>query len=376
MKTKRHTKNQAKANILERDRAPLIEHLHELKRRLFYVAVSIAVGSALAYAVEQHLINALLRPSKGQHFIYTSPMGGINFLFSVCIYVGVALSLPIIVYNFLQFVRPLMRDTTARFIFIASGVSGCIALGGLAFGYFIGLPAALTLLLHQFHSSQIQALITIQSYMAFVTAYLFGSALMFQLPLFLVFINRIKPLKPSQLFKYERLVVIFSVIVGFIMNPSPNLISQGMVIIPIILMYQVGILLVWFINRGGHGEKFSQLLSEDAIRQAERTQQAAQLLPVLTFQAEEELARPKRFLELSEDNLLKPTASEAKVPESKPELETRLPETALASAATATAGRVRPRHYDIVPTSLASQMQSAQSSTASSYQSISVHTTD
>jgi len=355
MKTKRpHTKNHTKAKILERERAPLIEHLQELKRRLFYVVVSVAVGGAIAFGLENQLIKGLLRPSHGQKFIYTSPMGGINFLFSVCIYVGVALSLPIIVYQFLQFIRPLMRNTTARFVFVGSAISGFIALVGIVFGYFIGLPAALTFLFHSFHNPQVQALITIQAYMSFVTAYLLGSALMFQLPLFLIFINRIKPLKPSTLLKYERHVIIVSVIVGFIMNPSPNLVSQSIVVVPIILMYQVGIGIVWLINRNGRGDKFSALLNEDAARRAERSQQAAQLLPVL-HPEQTELVRPHRELELADTDWSRPS-------------------TQATAKAEPTPVRVMPRtQYDISPAAaFASQIQS----NSSAYQQIGARLSD
>ncbi len=265
-----------------KDRAPLIEHLHELKRRLFYVVVSIAAGSALAYGTEQHLIAALLRPSHGQHFIYTSPLGGINFIFSVCLYVGIALSLPVIVYHFLKFFQPLMKDTNARFIGLASIASGIVALGGITFGYFLGLPAALHFLLHQFHSNQIQALLTIEAYLSFVMAYILGSALMFQLPLIMIIINRIKPLKPSQLFKYERLVVIFAFVVGFIMNPTPNLLDQMLVVVPIILMYQFGIGLIWVINRHNNHERFRPLHDHDAETRNKRTEWAQQLVSAVS----------------------------------------------------------------------------------------------
>jgi sec-independent protein translocase protein TatC len=261
----------------------------------------------------------------------------------VCIYVGVAISLPIIVYQFLQFIRPLMRNTTARFVFVGSAVSGIIALLGIVFGYFIGLPAALNFLFHSFHNPQVQALITIQAYMSFVTAYLLGSALMFQLPLFLIFINRIKPLKPGTLLKYERHVIIGSVIVGFIMNPSPNLLSQAIVVLPIILMYQVGIGIVWLINRNGRGDKFTSLLNEDLARRAERSQQAAQLLPVL--QAEQaDLTRPRRELELADTEWSQSLAKTATENEPSPV-------------------RVVPRaQYDTSPAvALASQMQSGPS---------------
>lgn len=264
------------------EKLPLIEHLHELRRRLFYVAVSIGIGGLAAYGVERKLIDLLLRPSHGQDFIYTSPLGGMNFLFGLCLYVGIIVSTPVIFYQLLAFLRPLMKHATRRLLLTASAVAGAVALAGVLFGYFIGLPSALHFLLNQFVTVQVRPLITVQSYLSFVGLYLVGSALMFQLPLIIFFINRIKPLKPSTLFKYERHLILFALIIAFIMNPTPNLLSQMVIVIPIIVMYQFSIAMVWFINRGGRRHKYLQLLKQDALLQAKRLEQAATSRPLFT----------------------------------------------------------------------------------------------
>lgn len=258
------------------EKIPLIEHVKELRRRVTYVAVSVAGWSIAAYAAEHQLINILLKPSGGQNFIYTSPMGGMNFLFSVCLYVGLVLSTPIIIYQVLAFLRPLMQHATRRFLISSSLAAAIAALAGVLFGYFIGLPSALHFLLHQFQTVQVRPLITIQSYMSFVGVYMLGSALMFQLPLIMIVINRITPLKPGTFLKYERHVIVFAFIAAFIMNPTPNVIDQMMVVVPIIIMYQVGIFLIWFINRHGNPKELAALLQADAQRRAERARLAAQ----------------------------------------------------------------------------------------------------
>jgi len=220
--------------------------------------------------LERQLVAVLLRPSHGQNFIYTSPLGGMNFLFSVCLDIGLVIATPVIIYQLLAFLRPIMRDTTGRFLLLASTAAGVVALAGVVFGYFIGLPSALNFLLHQFTSVQVRPLITIQSYMSFVALYLFGSALMFQLPLILLIINRIKPLKPQRLFKYERHLIVGAFITAFIMNPTPNIIDQLLVVVPIILMYQLGIGLVWFVNKRLRPSRVQLLREQDLARQAER----------------------------------------------------------------------------------------------------------
>jgi sec-independent protein translocase protein TatC len=270
----------AKARKAHREKLPLIEHIHELRRRLFIVAACVAVGSALAYGFEHQIVDFLLRPSNGQEFIYTSPIGGMNFLFSVCLDIGLVIATPVIIYQLLAFIRPLMKNTTRKFLLLASAAAGIVALIGVVFGYFVGLPSALHFLLHQFTTVQVRPLITIQSYMQFVALYLFGSALMFQLPLILFIINRIKPLKPSGLFKYERHLIVGAFVTAFIMNPTPNVIDQMLVVVPIIVMYQIGIAMIWFVNRGKKTSHIEQLREQDVQRQAERANRI--LLPVFT----------------------------------------------------------------------------------------------
>lgn len=260
--------------------APFKEHLHELRRRLFYIALSVAAWTGAAYAIQQHIVDTLLKPSHGQSFVYTSPIGGIDFLFRVCLYTGLILSTPVIVYQLLRYMEPLMKNGSTRFVAVGSAVSGLLAAAGIAFGYFVGLPTALHFLLHQFTNPQIKALITVQAYMSFVMVYMVGAALMFQVPLILIFINRIKPLKPSSLFRYERWVILGAFVMAGLMNPTPNLLDQLMVAGPIIVMYQIGIGIIALINRPRWPAHARELFQEDLQAQAERLERSQSLQKV------------------------------------------------------------------------------------------------
>jgi sec-independent protein translocase protein TatC len=245
--TKKPAKAPASAQQLDaQTKLTLLDHFRELRRRVTYVGLSIAVWSGIAYGFEHTVIDVLLRPSHGQHFIYTSPIGGMNFLLRVCLYVGLAMSIPVAVYHLLRYVEPLMKGATSRFIIYGSAASGVLALAGILFGYFIGLPAALHFLLHQFVTSQVQPLLTIEAYLSFVIFYMLGAMLMFQLPLIVLFIHRIKPQTPQSLFRYERWVILFAVVLAFIMNPTTRLLDQLLIALPIVLSYQFSIGLIWW----------------------------------------------------------------------------------------------------------------------------------
>jgi sec-independent protein translocase protein TatC len=275
MKRKRKT-SQAKQLRRTNDaplRLPFIEHFLELRRRLFYVVVSILVWSSAAYAIEHKIVNILLEPAHGEKFIYTSVGGGLDFLFRVCLYVGIVLSLPVIIYQSLRYLQPLIGMHSTRFILLGSLASGVLAVGGVLFGYFLGLPAALEFLLNQFHTKDISALITIQSYLHFVIVYLVGSSLMFQVPLVIFFINKFKRIPIKLLLKYERWVIVVSIIAAAAINPSPRVADLALLAVPMILSYQVGVLLVWLVNRKTQRPAYvRQLLEKDSEIQRERNE--------------------------------------------------------------------------------------------------------
>src|SRR5665213_3674218 len=114
---------------------PFVEHLHEIRKRLFYVIGSIALFSTLAYFVQQNIVHFLLAPAKSQQFIYTSPGGGISFLFQICTYVGIIISLPVILYQLMRFLEPVITNNVSKIILKASFVSLLLATAGFTFGY-------------------------------------------------------------------------------------------------------------------------------------------------------------------------------------------------------------------------------------------------
>jgi sec-independent protein translocase protein TatC len=253
------------------------------------VVGSILGFATLAYFVQQQVVQFLLKPAHHQHFIYTAPGGGIGFLFQICTYVGITVSIPLLIYQVLRFIEPVIGEGERRFIIKMSWLSAGLALLGGTFGYLIGLPAALHFLSHQFTTSQIQPLLTIQEYMSFITAYLIGSALIFQLPLVVLFINRIRPLKPSQLFGAERYVIAGSLIVSMLMAPTINVIDQLILAGPIIVAYQITAVIVLVKNRVRRPSNVTRLLEQDRQIQSARlevAQTATELEPTTPFFAQ------------------------------------------------------------------------------------------
>jgi sec-independent protein translocase protein TatC len=168
-------------------------------------------------------------------------------------------------------VHPLLKHESRRFLGWTMVASSTLAIIGISFGYFFGLPAAMHFLLQNFSSDRIQALISIQSYMSFVMIYLLGSALLFQIPLILLLINRIKPLQPKKLLVNQRWFIFGAFILGAIISPTPDIRNQLVLTGPIIAMYEISIVMIWLINRRRRRpRKVVDLLHHDAEAQSER----------------------------------------------------------------------------------------------------------
>jgi hypothetical protein len=128
-------------------------------------------------------------------------------------------------------------------------MSALMAAIGIAFAYFVSLPGALHFLTGM-DLKNIQAMLTVDSYLTFVMTYLLGAALLFQIPLLLTITNNMTPLKPKKLMKMQRYVIVAAFIIAAIISPTPDIMNQLLLALPVIVMYQVGVLLVWLQNRG------------------------------------------------------------------------------------------------------------------------------
>lgn len=127
------------------------------------------------------------------------------------------------------------------------GCSILLAGAGIAFAYLVSLPAALHFLTN-FGGQQVESLITADAYFNFALAYIAGFAVLFQLPLIVLFTNRITPLKPGKMMGAQKYIILGSFIVAAILTPTPDPINQSIMAVPVVLLYQISIILVLLTN--------------------------------------------------------------------------------------------------------------------------------
>lgn len=228
-----------------------LDHVNELRVRIFIVIATLVVAASIGYSFHDFLVRVLLAPLHGEKLVYLTPGGGFDFIFKVSLYFGVIITIPVFIYHAYKYLTPLMRKPTKAFALFSIIGSIVFSLSGIAFGYLVAVPAALRFLTN-FGGEYIEASLTASSYLDFITTYMLGLALVFQLPLLLLFINAIgRPLPPSKLLKGEGYVVLGAFIAAALITPTPDVMNQAIIAAPIVIIYQLGILFVWVHNKSG-----------------------------------------------------------------------------------------------------------------------------
>lgn len=233
--------------------ATFAEHIQELRGRLMWSLLFVAIGAGVGYALHDQLLVILQHPLH-ETLYYTTPTGAFSFIIKICTVFGLVAALPMAIYQIFAFFEPLIKMKTRRLMVWYVVVSVLLASAGIAFAYFVSLPASLRFLVNFGEGGGIESLITANEYFNFVLTYIAGFAALFQLPLIIAFINRVKPLTPSRLAGGTRYVVLGSFVVSAVITPTPDPVNQLLMAGPIILLYFVsaGVVVVGNLRKRRH----------------------------------------------------------------------------------------------------------------------------
>lgn len=267
-----------------RSRSPLadrqltfIEHIYELRNRLFWVVAVLVVTSSIGFQFKDYLVNFVVAPLHGEKLIYLTPGGGFSFIFTICLYFGALLTIPVIVYHIYRFLQPVLEKTSRKFIVILMLLSSLLAVAGAVFGYGVAIPAAINFLT-TFAGDAVAPNLTAESYLGFVVAYMVGLAALFQLPLLLFMFDHIRPFPPGTLLSSQRFVIVGSIVAAAVITPTPDMVNQMIVAGPIIVVYQLGAIAVYVRRMAGRRRERSRLVKSSKV----------------TFKASPETAPPYR----------------------------------------------------------------------------------
>jgi sec-independent protein translocase protein TatC len=223
------------------------EHVKELRIRIGWSALAFLIGGTVGYIYRIQAINFLKAPSHTPLY-YNTPAGGFNLVMEVAAICGLMIAIPMLAYQLVSFVAPAWKDTIGRrHVFMITILSAVLATAGAAFAYYIMLPLSLHFF-QSFSISGVHPLISANSYLDFVVKCIITFILIFQLPLIILFINRIKPMSPRKMLKWEKYVIVGSLLLAVILPFTYDPLSQFVLAVPIIFLYNLSLFLVWTTN--------------------------------------------------------------------------------------------------------------------------------
>jgi sec-independent protein translocase protein TatC len=229
--------------------------VHNAAKRWGFILVLIAAAAGAAYsytlvpdfwnaAMTTETIKWLKRPaeSKIENFdlVFTDPLEFWSTFFQVSLLVGLALSMPVIVYQILGFVTPGLTRKEKKWTYFIVAFASTAFIGGCAFAYYVEMPPALNFLLKP-PGDLATPLISVKKYIGFATKLMLVTGLVFQTPLFVMAFAKVGIVNSRKLLSWWRFAFVGAFIISAIVTPSIDPITQTLVAVPMIVLYFVGI---------------------------------------------------------------------------------------------------------------------------------------
>ena len=237
--------------VSHEDQLSLVEHLDELRSRLIVSAAAFGVALALCFWQNHLLLEIASGPLPSGHkqlitFGVTEPF---TTTLTVAAYGAIILSLPVLLYQAYAYVLPAFSDTERRTALPIMLMAPLLFLAGVAFAYFVVMPAAAKFLLN-FNDSQFNVQVRARDYYSFFSMTMLAGALIFQLPLVIIAVTRLGIVSVEQLKKNRRYAYLIIAIVAAAL-PGVDPVTMLIEMVPLLALYELSILLARVLGRPG-----------------------------------------------------------------------------------------------------------------------------
>jgi sec-independent protein translocase protein TatC len=250
----------------------LVEHLGELRDRLIVAAIAVGITTSLAFVFATPIVRFLLVPVDCHWFtiqtrsllppdilvttglvcneiprklIALSPTENFTTYFRVALFAGIALSMPVILYEIYAYIDPALYPKERRFVRLMGIPVILLFIIGMAFCYVILLPNAITFLIN-FGSEVIENQLRASDYLSFVTTFILGMGVVFEVPMIIYALVRVRVLRRSWLARQRRYVFLIVFVAAAVLTPTPDPFNQTLVALPMYLLFEMGLLLARF----------------------------------------------------------------------------------------------------------------------------------
>jgi sec-independent protein translocase protein TatC len=227
------------------EKQPFLSHLEELRKRLVVCAIGVGAGFVIAYIFSERLFQLLVAPLKavmpeGDQLIFTNLPEMFFAYIKVAFIAGILAAAPLIFYQLWMFIAPglYQKEKKMAIPFVIS--STILFVGGALFGYFVVFPFGFKFFIG-FSNEYVKALPSVKQYFSFSMKLLFAFGIVFELPVIIFFLSKMGIVTPQFLSQKRKYAILLTFALAAILTP-PDVITQCMMAGPLIVLYEIGIL--------------------------------------------------------------------------------------------------------------------------------------
>lgn len=221
----------------------LFDHLEELRQRLFYALIAVAIAIVASFFKVNWIVKILERPAQDVKFLQLAPGEYFFVSIKVAAYSGILVASPFILYQIIQFVLPGLTRSERRIIGPIVLGSSVLFFVGILFAYVALIPAALNFFI-QYGADVVEQLWSIDRYFEFVLLLLFSTGIAFQIPVIQLLLGLTNIVNSRQMLSGWRYVILGAAILGAVLTPSTDPLTQSLLGGAVVGLYFGGIGLV------------------------------------------------------------------------------------------------------------------------------------
>ena len=227
----------------------LLDHVRELRDRVFRIAIAMVIGSSVGYFFRNELLEFLKQPYPGQLIAGGVP-DQLTVAATIAITVGAIIALPVIVWQVLGFVAPGLYPHEKRWLFFAVPFGLVLFVVGSGFAYYLMLPTMIPFLTGILDPGTVTNLLRLDDYVTFVSGVLFWMGVAFEMPVIMFVLAKLNVVSARMLVKYWRFSIVAVAVIAAVITPTPDPVNMAIVMLPLIVLYGFSIVMAFLARRG------------------------------------------------------------------------------------------------------------------------------
>ena len=224
---------------------PLMGHLGELRKRFTYIAIVLVVFVIAAFIAKKYVFGVLMWPLRNTGVDQLTTLGvteAFMQVLKVSIYAGLICALPYILYQFWSFIMPALYENEKKSTVPYVALTTLLFLGGITFGYFIVLPIGLKFMIG-YGGDTFNQLLQAEKYISFISMFELAFGVVFELPLIMMLLAWAGLIDHTKMRKWRKYAVLVMAVIAMVLTPSQDPVSMMLMLVPLIVLYEFGILL-------------------------------------------------------------------------------------------------------------------------------------